>query len=292
MRHILILTVLLDMLAPFAAAQGLGPVTAEPLELNSPALVDQLAYIPDYSAEPYTGPVTEDEVMDIEEGEDAEEYLYVSSGLAHAPAPVNLGGNGSLTLTRADTGEKITVHYRRADGSYDGDELKMLDHAMRCSLTGHEIQMSVKLIELLDAVEDKFGKRGLTLLSGYRTPRNNHRTRGAARESLHMLGWAADIRVPGYSSTKVKTYARKLGVGGIGYYPYKGFTHLDVGRSRYWVMQRPARRSKARRRPAHSVAHRAPARHAVKAMAQKKSPPKKTAAAPARRKTAFMRVGF
>lgn len=292
MRHILIIAVLLDMLAPFAAAQGLGPVTAEPLELNSPALVDQLAYIPDYSVEPYAGPVTEDEVMDIEEAEDSEEYLYVSSGLAHAPAPVNLGGNGSLTLTRADTGEKITVHYRRPDGSYDGGELKMLDHAMRCSLTGHEVQMSVKLIELLDAVEDKFGKRGLTLLSGYRTPRNNHRTRGAARESLHMLGWAADIRISGYSSTRVKTYARKLGAGGIGYYPYKGFTHLDVGRSRYWVMQRPARRSKARRKPARPPARYSASRRPGKALARPKAPPKKTTARPVRKKTAFMRVGF
>ena len=296
MRPILVFTILLDMLAPFAAAQGLGPVTAEPLELHSPALIDQLAYIPDYAVETDSGPVTEDDVVDLEEAEDAEEYLYVSSGLAHAPAPANLGGNGTLTLTRADTGEKLTAHYRRADGSYDGDELKRLDHAMRCSLTGHEIQMSVKLIELLDAVEDKFGKKGLTLLSGYRTPRNNHRTRGAARESLHMLGWAADIRIPGCSSTRVKTYARKLAVGGIGYYPYKGFTHLDVGRSRYWVMRRPPRRLKLRRRPSHQTAHRAAPKRASRATARKAAVPKKVAAArrgPVRKRSALMSVqGF
>jgi len=288
MRHALILAILLNLSAPFAAAQGLGPVSADPLELNSPALLQQLAYIPDYSVESDTSPVTEEDVVDLEEGEDSEEYMYISSGLAHAPQPVNLGGNGSLTLTRADTGEKITAHYRRPDGTYDGQELKMLDRAMRCALTGHEVQMSVKLIELLDAVEDKFGKKGLTLLSGYRTPRNNHRIVGAARESLHMLGWAADIRVTGYSSTKVKTYARKLAAGGIGYYPYKGFTHLDVGKSRYWVMRRPVRR-RARRKGPRPAAHRSTARKpGVKSLAQTKAP-KKAAAKPARKKTAFTR---
>ncbi|OGR81935.1 MAG: hypothetical protein A2X32_05535 [Elusimicrobia bacterium GWC2_64_44] len=279
----------MNLSAPFAAAQGLGPVSADPLELHSPALLQQLAYIPDYAVESDTAPVTEEEVVDLEEGEDSEEYMYISSGLAHAPQPVNLGGNGSLTLTRSDTGEKITAHYRRSDGTYDGQELKMLDRAMRCALTGHEVQMSVKLIELLDAVEDKFGKKGLTLLSGYRTPRNNHRIRGAARESLHMLGWAADIRIPGYSSTKVKTYARKLSAGGIGYYPYKGFTHLDVGKSRYWVMRRPVRR-RARRKAPRQPSHRAAARPASKSTAARRPAKSVTAAKPARKKTAFMRA--
>lgn len=273
MRYALLLSFLLDLLAPFAAAQGLGPVSADPLELSSPALLEQLANIPEYSVETDTSPLTEEDVVDLEEGEDAEEYLYISSGLAHAPQPVNLGGNGSLTLTRSDTGERITARYRRADGSYDGQELKMLDRAMRCALTGHEVQMSVKLIEILDAIEDKFGKRGLTLLSGYRTPRNNHRTPGAARESLHMLGWAADIRIPGYSSTKVKTYARKLSAGGIGYYPYKGFTHLDVGKSRYWVVRRPPRRRVRRKAPRRQ----APARTAARTPGVKASTPHKAA---------------
>lgn len=276
MRYLLIISILLGMLpAPYAAAQGLGPVSEDPLEVRSPALLEQLAYIPDYAVESDTAPVTEADVVALEEGEDAEEYMYISSGLAHAPQPVNLGGNGSLTLTRADNGEKITARYRREDGSYDGAELARLDKAMRCSLTGREIQMSVKLVELLDAVEDKFGKRGLTLLSGYRTPTNNHRIRGAARESLHMLGWAADIRIPGYSSTKIKTFGRKLGAGGIGYYPYKGFTHVDVGKSRYWVMRRPVRRKTRRKKPAARSAARKPG--AAKTAAGKKPAPSRTA---------------
>jgi uncharacterized protein YcbK (DUF882 family) len=278
MRLLLIISFLLNLLPAPLFAQGLGPVTEEPLELDSSNLPAQLAYIPEYPAETGLFPVTEDDVRDLEEDE---EYIYISSGLIHAPEAVRLGGNGSLTITRYDNGEKITARYRRADGSYDGTELKMLDRAMRCSLTGRSVQMSVKLIEVLDAIEDKFGKRGLVLLSGYRTPRNNHRTPGAARESLHMLGWAVDIRVPGYSSAKVKTFARRLGAGGVGYYPYKGFTHLDVGDSRYWVMRRPPRRRappRARKPAPRTASKKAPA---ARPAATKPPVPVRRAAAPA-----------
>lgn len=253
MRYTLIFTLLLTISPAPARAQGLGPVPVESLELNSATLLEQLAYIPDYSVERDTTPVTEEDVRDLEEGEDSETYIFISSALAQAPEPVNLGGNGSLTLTRNDTGEKLTARYRLEDGSYDGKALAELDHLMRCRLTGRETHMSVKLIELLDAVEDKFGKKGLTLLSGYRTPKHNGKTPGAAKRSLHMLGWAADIKIPGYSSTKVKKAGLKLAAGGVGYYPYKGFTHLDVGKTKYWVVRRPPRR-RARRKINNSAA--------------------------------------
>ena len=257
-----------------ACAQGLGPVTEAPNDLNAAPLLEQLASIPDYSVAADTEPVTEAEVQELEEGEDAETYIFISSTMARAPEPVNLGGNGKLTLTRNDNGEKLTVRYRLPDGSYDAEALAKLNHLMRCSLTGRETKMSVKLIELLDAVEDKFGKKGLILLSGYRTPKLNCHTLGAVKHSLHMLGWAADIKVPGYSSTKVKKYAQKLWVGGVGYYPYKGFTHLDVGKPRYWVVSRPPRRHRVRRRinkPAarKTAAHKTPGAAAKAAARQK-----------------------
>lgn len=271
MRLLLLFSIVLNMLPAPLYAQGLGPVKAEPLELDSPALLERLGALPEYPVP--EAPLTEDEVSDLEEDED---NIYISSGIAYAPAPANLGGNGSLTLTRYDNGEKTTAHYRRKDGTYDEDELKRLDRAMRCSLTGREIKMSVKLIELLDAIEDKFGKRGLVLLSGYRTYKNNHRTPGAARESLHMLGWAADIRIPGYSSTKVKTYALRKRAGGVGYYPYKGFTHLDVGKARYWVMGRPPRRRRARKPRAARPAQRKQVKTSSRKPASRKPAPRKS----------------
>lgn len=246
-----ILPALLQLLSPCVSAQEPGPVAApdEQLDTSFPKY-EQFACLQDYAVACSSSPaasVTEAEVVDLEEGEESEDQIFISSGLAHAPEPVNLGGNGKLTLTRNDNGEKMTVRYRRPDGSYDPDALARLDHLMRCSLTGRETRMSVKLIELLDAVEDKFGKKGLTLLSGYRTFRNNGLTPGAVKNSLHMMGWAADIKIPGCSSTRVRKYARKLWAGGVGYYPYKGFTHLDVGNPRYWSVSRPPRKRRPRR---------------------------------------------
>ena len=50
-----------------------------------------------------------------------------------------------------------------------------------------------------------------------------------------MLGWAADIRVPGHGPDNVAKYARTMRAGGVGYYPDAAFIHLDVGRPRHWV---------------------------------------------------------
>ena len=202
-----------------------------------------------------TAAVTEQEIREAEEVEGGVGVI-ISSAPPPPPPARNLGGNGKLTVTRYDNREKVTVVYRDKKGVYDEKALKKLNHVMRCSLDNSEAEMAVLLIELLDSVEDKFGGKGIVLLSGYRTLELNRMTKGAAEHSMHMLGWAADIRVPGYSSTKVKTFARKKGVGGVGYYPQMGFTHLDVGKVRYWAVKKIAKKRRA-------VRH-APARHKAK----------------------------
>ena len=182
--------------------------------------------------------VSEAEVIELEES-DPETYIFVKGAKAHPPKPVNLGGNGRLTLNRPDFREQISARYRNKNGTYNQAELAKINHIMRCRLTGKETLISIKLIEILDAVEDHYGKQGLYLLSGYRTPVLNGQVPGAARRSLHMLGWAADIRVPGGAPDKVAAYARKIKAGGVGYYPDAAFVHLDAGRPRHWMVRRP-----------------------------------------------------
>jgi uncharacterized protein YcbK (DUF882 family) len=193
---------------------------------------------------------------------------------------VNLGGNGKLTIIRRDTGESVVLNYRTKDGGYDMDEVAKFDHVARCSLDGSETDMSIKLLELLDAVEDHFGKRGITLLSGYRTQELNRTLPGAAEHSLHMLGWAADIRIPGYTPSAVKKFALRLGAGGVGYYPSKGFTHIDVGRVRYWMVRAPVRR-RHRLKRARPVTHLA--KRVQRPASVSKSRAHKKLAAPARK---------
>jgi uncharacterized protein YcbK (DUF882 family) len=155
--------------------------------------------------------------------------------LLREPPPINLGGDGKLKIKRKDTGESDIFVYRNADGSYNLSEIKRMSYIMRCSLDGSERKVPIRLIELLDAIADKFGKnREIILLSGYRTKPLNEITPGAARYSLHMLGWASDIRIGGVSTRKVKDFARKLCIGGVGYYPRYNYVHLDIGKPRYW----------------------------------------------------------
>ena len=220
-------------LLPFCADVYAAPkeLSASEFMENFSSLLDSAAAVPE---------VTEIEVIELEDG-DPQTYVFIRGAQAHPPAPANLGGDGRLTLTRRDTGDRVSAAYRGRDGAYDQAELAKLNRLMRCSLTGRETAVSIKLIEILDAIDDKFGKNGLTLLSGYRTPRLNGRVPGAARRSLHMLGWAADIMVPGRTPAETAAYARKLKKGGVGYYPDAAFTHLDAGRARYWVVRRAAK---------------------------------------------------
>lgn len=180
------------------------------------------------------------------EDNDFETYVFITGNKAHPPAPVNLGGDGRLTLTRPDRREKITAVYRRKDGTYDRNEIKKIKWIMRSGGTGEETEPALLLLEILDAVEDRFGGKGLILLSGYRTPRFNSRVPGAARWSMHMLGWAADIRAPGRSALTVARFARKLGAGGVGYYPDAAFVHLDAGHPRHWTVRSARRQPRAR----------------------------------------------
>lgn len=70
----------------------------------------------------------------------------------------------------------------------------------------------------------------IQVVSGYRCPEHNREV-GGAKNSQHVLGKAADIRIPGKSVQEI--YSLACGVeafeeGGIGVYPDQGFVHVDV----------------------------------------------------------------
>jgi uncharacterized protein YcbK (DUF882 family) len=91
--------------------------------------------------------------------------------------------------------------------------------------------MDGELIQLLEAIRELSGNMPMTIMSGYRCPTHN-RNIGGAKSSQHMLGTAADIKIPGLSPKQVAGFAEKLipNKGGIGVYSI--FTHVDVRTSR------------------------------------------------------------
>ena len=72
------------------------------------------------------------------------------------------------------------------------------------------------------------------LTSAFRHLITNYMTEGAARDSWHMKGGAADIVVSGVKPDALARFGRWLSGGGVGLYPTKGFIHLDRGRIRSW----------------------------------------------------------
>ncbi len=67
----------------------------------------------------------------------------------------------------------------------------------------------------------------IVLSSGFRTPRRNARLAGAARDSQHIHGRAADIRLEGVGLERLEALATRAGAGGVG--RYRHFVHVDVG---------------------------------------------------------------
>ncbi len=223
MKNAVLLLLLSLPSCPPPAAPG-AEITAADLLERMPELINSAPEPPE---------ITEDQVIALEE-DDPETHIFINRAKARPPRPVRLGGDGRLRLIRPDTREKLSAAYRRPDGSYDRQELERLDRLLRCRLTGKTTEMPARLMEILDAVEDKFGGNPLVVMSAYRTPSLNKHVPRAARWSLHMLGWAADIRIPGVPTEDIARFAEGLKAGGVGHYPDSGFVHIDAGRARRW----------------------------------------------------------
>ncbi len=154
-------------------------------------------------------------------------------------APVAPRSEGRLRLFNTHTGERLDVLYRDAMGAYRRDGLDALDHILRCHYTGEVGRMDLAVVEILDGVAGRFGTdREIHIVSGYRSPQYNEllrrRSEGVARHSLHPLGKAVDMRIPGVELDQLWRTALRLRAGGVGYYPRSDFVHLDAGRVRFW----------------------------------------------------------
>lgn len=93
----------------------------------------------------------------------------------------------------------------------------------RCK-DGSEHPIAPALVAMLEAIRARF-ERPITVISGYRSPTHNAKV-GGAKNSKHLTGEAADIRVEGVSPEEVYDWAsRYFSSGGIGC--YKSWVHVD-----------------------------------------------------------------
>ena len=146
-----------------------------------------------------------------------------------------------LSFFHTHTGERLKIAYC-CDGIYQPEALSQLNHLLRDFRVDQEKPIDPKLFDLLHELGGTLETdQPYHIISGYRSAETNTMLRerggahtGVASSSLHMIGKAIDIRLPGVRLDHLRSAAASLKLGGVGFYPSSNFVHVDTGRVRYW----------------------------------------------------------
>lgn len=136
------------------------------------------------------------------------------------------------------TGEKIDMIYW-VEGDYIKDAVAEVNHFMRDWRTNQVKSIDLRTVDIMAAAHNLLdASEPYMLLSGYRSPQTNamlrSRSRGVAKNSLHMKGQAADLRLTSRSVSQVARAAVACRGGGVGKYSRSNFVHMDCGVVRSW----------------------------------------------------------
>lgn len=147
-------------------------------------------------------------------------------------------GARSIALYNTHTGESVNVDYF-VDGRYDRESLEEIDRVLRDYHTDEIIPIDPAVIDQVHFVRGALdSSEAFNIYSGYRSPETNAAARrmrgGVAEHSYHVRGKAIDLNLPGRDLRQVRMAALSLGAGGVGYYPWGGFVHVDSGPVRRW----------------------------------------------------------
>jgi len=161
-------------------------------------------------------------------------------GAFASPRPMGepLPPDRGLSFYNTHTGESAAIEYCR-QGCFIPESLEQVHHILRDHRTGETRPIDVGLLDLLNTLARTLPTDApFHIISGYRSPDTNALLRktsgGVASNSLHLVGKAIDIRVPGVKLRDLYKTAVGLRRGGVGIYPGSDFVHVDVGRVRTW----------------------------------------------------------
>lgn len=170
---------------------------------------------------------------------------FASTAVVAAPSYSNaagfLRGAGDIRRIRMHngrTGESLDTIYW-IEGRYVEDALREINYIMRDWRQNAVIDMDRRNIDIMSAAHALLdADEPYMLLSGYRSPKTNAmlraRSSGVARNSLHLKGQAADLRLGTRSVNQVFQAAKACSAGGVGRYSSSGFVHMDCGQVRSW----------------------------------------------------------
>ena len=152
-----------------------------------------------------------------------------------------LRGSGDIRRLRmysGRTGERIDMIYW-IEGKYIKESVKEINHFMRDWRTNQVKAIDLRTVDIMTAAHNRLdAEEPYMLLSGYRSPQTNNmlrsRGRGVAKNSLHMKGQAADLRLSTRSVSQMARAAAACRGGGVGKYSGSNFVHMDCGQVRSW----------------------------------------------------------
>ena len=171
--------------------------------------------------------------------------IFAATAVVAAPSSAKafsfLRGGGDIRRIRmysGRSGESLDTIYW-IDGDYIPEALTEINRFMRDWRTGEATRMDARTIDIMAAAHRLLDvSEPYMLLSGYRSPQTNamlrSRSRGVARNSLHVKGQAADLRLSSRSVGQVARAAAACAAGGVGKYSRSNFVHMDCGPVRTW----------------------------------------------------------
>ncbi|MBV0912215.1 YcbK family protein [Anianabacter salinae] len=170
---------------------------------------------------------------------------FAACAVAAAPTYSNafglLRGAGDIRRIKmysGRTGESIDTIYW-IEGEYIPEVLTELNYFMRDWRSDETHSMDARTVDIMAAAHTMLGvAEPYMLLSGYRSPSTNamlrSRSSGVAKNSLHMQGQAADLRMKSRSVSQMAKAAATCRAGGVGRYSGSDFVHMDCGAVRTW----------------------------------------------------------
>lgn len=171
--------------------------------------------------------------------------IFAATAVVAAPYSAHafglLRGAGDIRRLRmfsGRSGETIDMVYW-IEGDYIPEAVAEISKFMRDWRSGRVRQIDTRTLDIMAATHRLLeADEPYNMLSGYRTPQTNamlrKSSRGVARNSLHMEGKAADLRLSSRSVSQMARAAETCKAGGVGRYSRSNFVHMDCGDVRHW----------------------------------------------------------
>ncbi len=171
--------------------------------------------------------------------------VFGASVVSAAPVFTNAAGfiKGAgdirkLKMISDKTGERIDTIYW-IDGGYIPEALHEIDVLMRDWRRNEVKPIDLRTIDILAASHSMLDTaEPFRLMSGYRSAKTNamlrRQSRSVSKNSLHITGQAADVRLGTRSVKQLAKAAQTCKSGGVGKYSRSNFVHLDCGPVRLW----------------------------------------------------------